>query len=584
VRFKIYLSLGVVSVLSACGGGGVDSAGSTAPAPIPTNTSLRDLRVSQSFTNDATSTAVSFDLVTQTTITGKAAPVTLTVRYDAATQSYTLTTPGQTQTFAPSDISSTDPSQVQYKKTDGSNRDVLTLVKAPYSGPVVPSYVGMAYWQRNTSTGNQQNSLFDIFTYGLETPAAAVPRSGTANFGIDVFGLSATPGVEPRTFQGHGLFTTDFAAGIYSTNTYLTETGLISGSTIVGGGLQLQGAGSLSAGTGTFSGGMLYGGQSGTVAGSMAGRFYGPAAQEIGASFSGSNADGASVVGSFTGQLDPTAVATNLTLTNLVTGQLFYTREARLTLTTFDANASTPQVWAATLIGGLNRENSDTFSYGPGESDLPGGTFTATSLTTSTDPNFVAYSKTFNGQDVRLELYKPGAANTELALTYVSFGRWSSSSKNGVVNEADKVLLAFGLETPAQLLSAKTGTGHYAGVAYGAGANQTTGATYDVKGSSSFDVDFSAQRYSGALGLKGAPTNGAAAVDFGSYSFSGPLSAYAAESTATLTQGNVAAGSMTQRFYGPNGEEIGGPFTLIVQPGFAGAGTTIAGVAVAKRQ
>jgi hypothetical protein len=168
-------------------------------------------------------------------------------------------------------------------------------------------------------------------------------------------------------------------------------------------------------------------------------------------------------------------------------------------------------------------------------------------------------------------------------LTYATFGRWSSTFKHDAVTEFSQVYFAYGLETPARLLAAKTGTGHYAGVAYGAGANQTTGALYDVKGTSAFDVDFSRQSYVGALALKGTSTNGAAAVDFGNFTFAGPLSTFTAQSAADLMQNGQALGTLTQQFYGPDGEEIAGPFTLVV-PGSPGSGlTAIAGAAVAKR-
>jgi hypothetical protein len=585
VRLSHLFSMTCLALLAGCGdAGGVNSAGSTpTPTPTPTNTTLTNLQASQSFTNDAATTNVAFDLTTKTTIAGTAQTNALTVSYDAPSKSYTLTAPGRTQTFASSNVAATTTGDVRYQKTDGTNRDYLTLVKVPYTGTAATQYVGLGFWQRNIGTGTRQDTSFDTFTYGLTTPASAVPRTGSASFGIDVFGLSATPGSEPREFQGHGSFGIDLAAGVFSTNTYLTETGLLSGNGITGGGIQLQGSGHLSSSDGTFSGDILYGGQNGSVAGLLTGRFYGPSAEELGASFSGGNADGATVTGSFTGQRDTTAPAVNETLTNIVAAQLFYTHEAVLSATTFDGNVSPEQVRTTTLTSQFNRQNSDTFTYGPGESDLPGGSFTATSAVASTNPNFTAYQKTFNGQDVRLELYKPGGSNTELALTYASFGRWSSSSKNGVVTQASQVYFAYGLETTANLLSAKTGTAHYAGLAYGAGANQYTGAAYDVKGTSSFDVDFLHQNYTGALALKGTSTSGAAAVDFGTYTFAGALSHTTADSAASLVQGGNAVGALTQRFYGPGGEEIAGPFTLVTRDANGNAATAIAGVAVAKR-
>ncbi len=585
------LPLAACVALSACGGGGGGGVNGTppppaptpapTPTPTPTNTTLTDLKASQNFSNDASSNTLTFDLVTKTSVTGKHNPATLTIGYDVRTNSYTVATAGRSQTFLPADVTSSTAGEVRYQKTDGTNRDILTLVKTPYTGTSATQYVGLGYWQRNAVNGSRQDTEFNTFTYGLDTPAAAVPRTGTAGFKIDVFGLASTPGFEPRVFQGSGVFSADFAAGVFSAYSNNTETGLLTGNGIIGGGIGLTSAGYLSS-NGSFSGNMLYGGTNGSVAGSLAGRFYGPTGQELGASFAGSNASGASVNGSFTGARDPNAQVANLTLTNLTSSQLFYVPFALLTKTIIDGQAGFSASTYST-IGQLNRQNSETFTYGPGLSNLPGGQFTINDKVTGTDPNFIAYRKTFNGQDVALELFKPGPANTELALTYASFGRWSTSEKHGVVTEVSQVYLAYGLETPARLLSAKTGTAQYNGIVYGAGANRLTAATYDVKGTSRFNVDFSNQSYSGALLLAGTGTNGTPSLDFGSYDFAGNLASYLAETTVALAKLGASVGDMTTRFYGPDGEEIAGTFTLIAPPGSPGAGTTIAGATVARR-
>ncbi len=78
-------------------------------------------------------------------------------------------------------------------------------------------------------------------------------------------------------------------------------------------------------------------------------------------------------------------------------------------------------------------------------------------------------------------------------------------------------------------------------------------------------------------------TNGAGAIDFGSYDFTGKLSSTTRQSVATLSHKGVASGELPSSFFRPDGEEIGGPFTLMVQEGNPGAGTHIAGVTVAKR-
>ena len=582
-----FVCLGVFSAtaLSGCGGGGGSISSTPAPPPSPppaaSNTTITNLVASQNFTNDDARTSVAFDLTTKTTITGTATSTPLTVSYDASSGSYTLSGSDATEVFSKSDVTSSASGEVKYQKTNTTGRDYLTLVTTPYSGTTSNKYVGLGYWQRNTTAGTRQDTLFDVFTYGLATAAGATPRTGSGNFAIDVFGLAAIPGVEPRVFQGKGSFNVDWAAGVFATNTYLTETGLLSGSAISGGGIQLQGAGSLTSGTSSFKGNVVYGGQGGTIGGQLSGSFYGPAADELGASFAGGNSDGATVTGGFTGQRDTTLPAANLTLLNMPSAQLFYTQEALLDYTSFDAGSGgTPYARTSTLVSQLNQQNSDTLSYSPGRSDLAGGTFTATSLVPSADPNFKTYKKTFNGQDVTLELYRPGAVNTELALTYASFGRWTGSVKSGVATTASSDYFVYGLETPTGLLSGKTGTAHYSGIAYGAAANETTGARQDVRGTSIFDVNFTTQSYSGSFALHGTSQ----AVDFGSFTFANKLSATTAASQASLMQNGLDVGALTSRFYGPNGEEIGGPFTVNI-PDPAGTGrTAIAGIVLAKGQ
>lgn len=573
----------VVLALQGCGGsdGGVASM-PVPPAPVA-NTTFANLVSSQTFSTDSATTAVSFNLTSKTAINGAASRPALTISYDAAARSYTVSAPGRSEAFAPGDlIASTDTTQSRFQKTDGGNHDYLTVALVPYTGTVANKYVQLAFWQRNSVTGSQQDTTFDTLTYGFATAASLIPRTGSASFATDVFGLATTPGAEPRRFQGGGRFDVDFQAGIFSTSTSLTETTLVTGMGVVGGGIELTGSGHLSSSDGSFSGDIIYGGSGLRIAGTLNGHFYGPAAQELGGAFSASNKDGSTVTGALTGQLTTANAPINLSLTKLVTPQLFSTQEALLTITSFDGTPGF-QARTTTLISQLNDKTSGNFSYAPGISSLNGGDFTSTSLIAG-PANFTSYQKTFADQTVKLDLYRPGSANTELALTYASFGRWSTSSKNGVVTEADRVFLAYGLETPGGLLTARTGTATYAGVVYGAGANQTTAATYDVSGSSRFNVDFSNQSLAGSLALTGAPTGGGAGVDFGSFDFAGKLASYTRQSTAAITQAGAAVGNLTSTFYGPGGEEIGGPFTISTPRGGSLGGTTIVGVTLAKRQ
>lgn len=565
--------VGIIALsLSACGGGsggGVASTPTPPPTPAPTsNDTLTDLQVSQSFPNDATGMRLVLDLTTKTGISGEKRPNTLSVRYDAPSRSYTVTADGRTQTFSQAEVQSSTDAQTVYTRTAGSERDYLTLVKVPYTGPTATRYVGLGYWQHNVVASTRQDMDFYVFTYGLPTAFGAIPRTGTAGFSTDVFGAASAPGQEPRSFTGRGDFSVDFGAGIFATHSFLTERTLATNQGVVGGGIEFTGAGQLSSTDGGFAGNALYEGWFGSAAGTLNGRFYGPNAEELGASFSGANAAGMTVTGGFTGQRDAGVKPQNLTLTNLTQPQLFYTQ------------------FGNGLVGQLNWQNAETFTFSPPTSDLYGGQFTVNDKVAGTNANFTTYRKSFSSnfdtQNVTLELYKPGAGNTELALTYATFAHWAASVPFGTGRTPVDLYAAYGLETATGLLAAKMGTGRYAGVVYGTGSQFSTGARWDVKGSSTFDVNFGTQTYTGALSMAGTSTTGGASIDFGSFDAAGRMTMTGV--TGTLTRGGTEVGAISPRFFGPDGQEIAAPFNINVPAGSAGAGISITGVTAAKRQ
>ncbi|WP_414886731.1 transferrin-binding protein-like solute binding protein [Sphingomonas sp. Leaf25] len=252
-------------------------------------------------------------------------------------------------------------------------------------------------------------------------------------------------------------------------------------------------------------------------------------------------------------------------------------------VTTFDRNAAPTQVIGDLSGGLLNRQDDESFTFVPGSSKYANVPITNAAKIASDDPNFIAYRKSFDSGDVFLDLYKPGAANTELALTYTSFGRWRGGERAGVVTEANRLYFVYGLETIPGLLAAKTGKASYTGIAYGAAANAQTGARYDVKGTSRFDVDFGTQSLTAELALRGTSTVGGSDVDFGSFAFASKIDSYNGESIAEMTKENTF-GRLSTRFYGPDGDEIAGPFTLLLNAGSPDGRTAIAGVALAKRR
>ena len=559
-------------LLSGCGGGsgGVNSTPTPAPSPTPTptaNATMTDLKVSQTFTNDAATLKGTWDIPTGTVIDGSSKPATLSIRYDAKTGSYALNTDARNETFGTADVSTQDAYDTRYRRSNDTGNAYLTLVKQGYTGQAAKQYVAMGYWQSNSVTDGRQSTEFTAFTYGLPTGSAAVPRTGSAAYGIDIFGLVTMPGEEPMSMQGTGKFSVDFSQGIFSTQGYTSESGLVTDKGVSGGGIELRAGGSLTSGDGTFSGNAVYGSSYGQASGTIAGRFYGPNGEELGATFQTANAGGMAAVGSIVGSRDASQTVDAQTLTALTSGQHFYARGG------------------GGSGGSLTWLNSETFDYGGYSSDMVGGRFTVNEKVASNDANINAYAKSgdngYGLQQVRLELYKPGPANTELALTYASFGHWAGTR----AGSTQDFYFTYGFATGNNFLAARTGKARYEGLAYGTGVNSNASARYNVRGTSSFDVDFGAQKFGGALSLAGTEQTSGARADFGSYDMAGTLSAWDSSLQGNVSREGRSLGSVIAQFYGADAQELAGTFYFNAPAGSGEAREVgIQGAIVAKRR
>ncbi len=118
-----------------------------------------------------------------------------------------------------------------------------------------------------------QNTSFDSFVYGLETPAAAVPRTGSAGYVTDNFGFVTIPGKAPLAFTGAGTFNIDLSLGTFASSAYVYEYELTSARAQSGGGIQLIAGGHLGSGN-AFTGNVTYSDTYATMSGTIAGRFY----------------------------------------------------------------------------------------------------------------------------------------------------------------------------------------------------------------------------------------------------------------------------------------------------------------------
>ncbi|MFS0772150.1 hypothetical protein [Sphingomonas sp. 1P08PE] len=570
---------------SACGGGGgvASTPAPPAPTPTPTNTVITDLKATQTFASESATTQTTLNTSTGLVERGAAARSAVTVRYDAATQSYTITGDGRAQTFLPADErTGQDPGQRLFVKT-GDARDFLTIVTTPFTGTVANRYVALGFWQRNAGTAPLQETSLDVFTFGLDTPVAAVPRTGTAQYATDAFGFVTQRGVAPRAFTGAGSFAIDLALGTFALKNYVQEYDLTTEESRTGGGIEVVAAGRLGSGNG-FTGNVTYGGRDTRVAGTIAGRFYGPGAEELGASFAADDGAGGAVTGSITGQRQAGAAQTNLSLTNLTVDQLYYSQNAQLTVGNGFMGARAVNTYVGN--GQVQQRPDGSFSVLAATSALPSVTGDQSNRVTDARPNFVTYTKTVDGAPTRVSFYRPGAANSELALTYAGFGVLEALAPSATYYSAGRNYFAYGLTTPTYVLTRRTGSAEYAGVAYGYGA-RPNGQDVEVTGTSRFTVDFGNQRYSGSLALEGAPVAGGAAQSLGSWTFANQLfSGQMAEASLspTGTPTTNFFNRIVPQLYGPDGEEIAAAFSVAIGADGAADRLSIVGATVAKRK
>lgn len=528
------------------------------------------------FAASATTTEVTLshpDAIVQTTNGHRDA---MTIVYDAASKTYTIQTAGLSAPFTQADIQSTPfPGETVYSNQNGR----LTLVTSPYYGTGLENrYVGMGYWQRNVRSAGTQQTTFTTFAYGLDTPASAVPRTGAAHWLTDVFGMLTIPTKELRTVQGSADFEVDFAAGAFRLHGFLNEENVVSaGGT--GGSLTIQ-SGGLIGSDASFGGLLSYQSSNGILHGTLAGGFYGPNADEVGASFS-AEGSGSWLTGAMTGQRTSLASTSdgirNISLTTPLATELLRANPGVELSVDGVANSSFNGAQVTLTPAG---PGTVAFNY---QSDLDAKDIVAGSA------NFVTYRPTVNGTPATIALYKTGGQNTELALTYTSFVSWTwARGLGGAPGSSGQALDAnygiFGIQTPRDLMTMRTGSATYQGVLYGKAAG-FGGLLYDLTGTSRFDVDFTASSYSGSLNVNGTALGGGT-IAFGQFDFAAALGfGEMAEASITATSVNTGAThSIRPQFYGPSGQEIGAAFKFDIAHPSAPNGLMMAGVALAKER
>jgi len=558
----------------ASGGGGGPTGGGTSvtpppppPPPPPANTSFSDLPNSQGFAHDASMLMAKIGVspgVVQDTSAGNNI---LTVNYDATSRNYSVSysgNPGGVDIFTPADLQSPSGAGFPlYAKSSGSVRSSLTLIDhSPNSGKTF-SYVRAGLHQRDEQNGSVQNTLYQPFTFGFPTSSASLPRNGTAGYDAEIHGLVTMNGAAPRNVNGTGEFSADFLSAGYLFQGSVSETDPTTGAALDGGTLRTGGT---FTSDGAFSGQAAYSNGLGGWSGAISGRLYGPAGVEIGATFALLGpADHTNFVGSVIGAKNTTGVTENPTLDRLLVTEEFATQVAPVT--------SNTSIRTRSLT--LNTDGSAVYSSWNNQNV----TFRPADKIASPDPNLIAYRQS---GVLNLSLYVPGSGNSELPLTYASFGSWQASHQ---MPDQPVEFFTFGIPTPQYGLLRKTGAAAYSGVVRGAAFVAQGSNSYELSGAASFDVDFTHSTYTGGLSIKGKDINGGLR-DFGAFDFDGSVGNATLNvdgELVSLKQNGALVGAMSNRFFGPDGQEIGGVFNMTVGGGAGPPEAVLSGVALAKR-
>lgn len=573
---RILPAMSAFVLLSACGGGGgVNSPGSIptpspSPSPTPTpNVSLIGPLTSESFANDAVTGTASYPSSGANGTTSSAATA-LTVSYDASSQSYTINDAGRSQTFRPSDLSSTD-SNAQiavYKRSSSGTTDSLALTKPGTSGVLTYQYVGGGFWQRTTTNSSSTSGNFDAFAYGVKTPDSALPRTGSGVYSVDLLGVRAYADM-PVAISGSGTISADFAGGNLVLRGTGRETNPVTGAVSSipanwGGTARIASAGNSFSGT-DFA-------YDTSRNGTVNGRFYGPSAQEVGAAFQVS-ANGLSTVGVLIGRNQSGAAPTGTTLVNATSPLTFaYTDE-----TYYTYPGSGGQTLTALTYDPVTKRYAD-FSTGLSVDS-------SNKVAAESNARFTTY-RSSDGIHT-LKVYNAGPTNDQLVLYYSSFGAdFYDRPQVGGSPVLQDTWMAFGLVTDGATMP-RAGHAVYNGVLYGSAGQLgvlSGGDHISVSGTSQFDMDFGNATFSGLLTPTGTNDRTGATINFGNFTFGQTkiTTDFARFNGSVFDAAGNQVGGVAGKFYGPYAPEIAGVFSINTQPPVAGS-YTIAGAFGAKK-
>lgn len=228
-----------------------------------------------------------------------------TVHYEAASGTYVVNDGSQNISFSRTEFVSTKSTAAYTSYRDTATGATLKLLNQSATNPVIAlTYVTYGKWSPRPQSPIVLNDNYVVF--GSITPAASVPRSGSASYNFIVDGtyqLNGAP-VSSKTYalSGNGQLTANFASATTGISLTPIATNTVNGSKIQFG--TLTGGGFIDASTSSWNATSRSRAADGTkTLFSSTGSFFGPQAQEIGGAFTLTQTLGTQTIGAGAGAI-----------------------------------------------------------------------------------------------------------------------------------------------------------------------------------------------------------------------------------------------------------------------------------------
>lgn len=579
-RTRLMLSIAVVALASACGGGGEEVSTTPppppAPAPVPppppVNSSLLDPMVTETFTAEAATGSAYYPADGTSPFPARRAA--LAVTYDADARTYTITQEQDARTFGVMDSSGGRiAGTASFRTITGATTERLLLTKGGTSGAFSYEYAGAGLWERLVEQNEIDQHDFSAFTFGIRTPDSAMPRTGDGSFAVALLAKASTS-FGLLDVVGSGVFSVNFVDRTFVTDGVTSVRVPTADGFYRPGPGTFSGSGMLASGSNVFLSSLTVG-ASDTFSAVLQGSFFGPEASELAGSFYGHSNQNRQIAGSLIGRRGTSAPMVE-TLDSLLSNVSLSWSGSGIQ---YNRNASGTGVDDARIYstgsGGEIRINPHVGAY-----NLMATSVTSAELVTEeSDQRFSVYRS--SGPEVvkTLRLYRPGGGNSELALSYASFGSLDTA---GIDNSRREEFFIYGLESGGNV--PRSGHGQYQGVLHGSAVGSGGDADrYSLHGNAAFNFDFSAATFTGSMNPNATNLRTGTVTDLGLLTFNeGQIYPFYLAFGGKISSAQGATGQLNGRFYGPTGEEIGSSFSFITP----GAGTTLigAGAILGKRQ